>query len=111
MVAMAPKTLDEERRQISWETFEDEVRARFEPLKLEDFDEALSQVLQIGSLRDYQREFERLGNRVRGWTQKALVGMFMGGFKAEIADGIRMFRPQTVKETISLAKMKDDQVT
>ncbi|KAL6334474.1 hypothetical protein AAG906_016015 [Vitis piasezkii] len=33
---------------------------------------------------------EQLGNRVKGWTQKALVGTFMGGLKIEISDGIRM---------------------
>lgn len=51
---------------ITWEIFEDEVRARFGPSKSKDFDEALSQVRQTGSLREYQKELERLGNRVRG---------------------------------------------
>ncbi|RVW65002.1 Retrovirus-related Pol polyprotein from transposon 297 [Vitis vinifera] len=36
--------------------------------------------------------------------------MFMGGLKPEVADGIRMFKPQSVKEAISLAKMRDDQL-
>nr|CAN75225.1 hypothetical protein VITISV_035856 [Vitis vinifera] len=56
-------------------------------------------------------EFEKLGNRVQGWTQKALVGTFMGGLKSEIADGIRMFKPKSLKEAISLARMRDDQLT
>ena len=64
----------------------------------------------MGSLRDYQREFERLGNRVQGWTERALVGTFMGGLRPNISDGIRMFKPQTLKEVISLARMKDDQL-
>jgi len=34
----------------------------------------------------------------------------MGGFKSEIADGIRMFKPRTLKEAISLAKMRDEQL-
>ncbi|RVW20611.1 hypothetical protein CK203_057588 [Vitis vinifera] len=45
-------------------------------------------VRQVGSLREYQKEFERLGNRVQGWTQKALIGTFMGGLKPKIADQI-----------------------
>ena len=64
---------------MTWELFEKELWARFRPTECEDFDEALSKVQQIGSLRDYQKEFERLGNRVHGWSQKALVGSFMGG--------------------------------
>lgn len=100
---------EEEGRVLSWANFEDELWARFGPSECEDFDEALSRIKQGGSLRDYQREFERLGNRVRGWTQKALVGTFMGGLKTEISDGIRMFKPQTLKEVINLARMRDDQ--
>jgi hypothetical protein len=83
--------------------------ACFRPTNCEDFDEALFRVCQVGSLRDYQKEFERLGNRVHGWTQKALVSTFMGGLKSEITDGIRMFKPRTLKEAISLARMRDEQ--
>jgi hypothetical protein len=35
----------------------------------------------------------------------------MGGLKRDILDGIRMFKLQTLKEAISLARMKDDQLT
>ncbi|KAJ9166893.1 hypothetical protein P3X46_021582 [Hevea brasiliensis] len=82
---------------------EKELWSRFGPTDCEDFDESLSKIRQTGLLRDCQREFERLGNRVKGWTQKALVGTFMGGLKPEIAEGIRMFKPKTLKEAISLA--------
>ena len=34
----------------------------------------------------------------------------MGGLKAEIADGIQMFKPQSLKEVINLARMRDDQL-
>jgi len=83
--------------------FEDELWARFGPSECENFDEALLRIRQTGSLHEYQREFERLGNRVRGWTQKALVGTFMGGLRSDISDGIRMFKPQTLKDVISFA--------
>ncbi|KAE8676551.1 hypothetical protein F3Y22_tig00111584pilonHSYRG00153 [Hibiscus syriacus] len=78
------KAFTDKQWSISWEAFEDEVRARYRPPDSEDFDEVLS---------------------------RALVGTFMGGLKPEVADGIRMFKPQSVKEEISLAKMKDDQFT
>ncbi|XP_041009414.1 uncharacterized protein LOC121253468 [Juglans microcarpa x Juglans regia] len=35
----------------------------------------------------------------------------MGGLKAEIFDGIRMFKPQSLKEAINLAQMRDEQLT
>lgn len=48
---------------------------------------------------------------MQGWTQKALVGTFMGGLKSEISEGIQMFRPKTLKEVINLARMKNDQLS
>ena len=105
------KAYQEGGRPITWETLVDKLWERFIPTDCEDFDEALSWVEQTGSLRDYQKEFERLGNQVLGWSQKALVGTFMGGLKPEIAEDIRMFRPRTLKEAISLAHIKDDQIT
>ena len=53
-------------------------------------------------------EFEKLDNKVHGWTQKALMGTFMGGLKAEISEGIQMFKPQSLKEVINLARMRDE---
>ena len=47
---------------------------------------------------------------MHGWTPKALVGTFMGSIKPEIAVEIRMFEPKTLKEVISLAKLRDDQL-
>ncbi|KAL5762522.1 hypothetical protein ACOSP7_018786 [Xanthoceras sorbifolium] len=88
----------------------EELWARFEPTECEDFDEALSRVRQMGFLRDYPKEFERLGNRVHGWMQKALVGTFMGGLKLEITEGIRIFKPRSLKEAISLACIREDQL-
>ncbi|KAA8537020.1 hypothetical protein F0562_029498 [Nyssa sinensis] len=100
----------EEGREVTWEIFEEELWARFRPTECEDFDEALSRVKHVGSLWDYQKEFERLGNRMQGWTQKALAGTFMGGLKPELVDDIRMFKSKLLKEAISLARMRDEQL-
>ena len=34
----------------------------------------------------------------------------MGGLKPKIAEAVRMFRPRTLKDAISLARMKDEQL-
>ena len=51
---------------MTWEAFKDALWVRFGPTDCEDFDEALSHIKQVGSLLDYQSEFKKLGNRVRG---------------------------------------------
>jgi hypothetical protein len=43
----------EEGQIMTWETFEDELWARFGLTEYEDFDETLSRIKQVGSLRDY----------------------------------------------------------
>ena len=43
-----------------WGTFEEELWVRFGPLEGVNFYEALSKLQQVGSLRDYHKEFERL---------------------------------------------------
>ena len=67
---------------------------------------ALSRICQRGTLRDYQREFERLANRVDGWPQKALVGAFMCGLKDGTALEIQMFKPKTLSKATKLAKIR-----
>jgi hypothetical protein len=34
----------------------------------------------------------------------------MGGLKSEVAEGIQIIKPRTVKEAISLARMKEEQL-
>jgi hypothetical protein len=52
--------------------FEHEVVVRFGPNEYEDYDESLFGVQQHGSLHDYQAKFEKLANRVKGWSQRCL---------------------------------------
>jgi hypothetical protein len=85
MMAMASEVQKDEEALITWEIFKQELVTRFDPTDYEIFDKALACITQQGSLRDYQREFERLANREVGWPQNALVGTFLGGLKEDIA--------------------------
>lgn len=95
---------------MTWEIFKEELLARFGPTHCEDFNEALSKIIQSGSFCEYQKEVEQLSNQVKGWTQKASVETFIGGLDARKADGVRMFKPRTLKEAIGFAWMKVDQI-
>lgn len=55
-------------------------------------------------------KFERLQNKVDGWSEKALVGAFIGGLNPSISAGIHIFKPKTLMEIINLARLRDDQL-
>lgn len=82
--------------------------ARFGPSEYTNFDESLAHIKQSGTLREYQKEFERLANRVRDWPETALVGAFMGGLKPDLAAEVRVHRPRTYTEAIEIARVRDD---
>nr|GLL19764.1 hypothetical protein CK203_107764 [Ipomoea trifida] len=104
------RTYTRENREITWSLFEEELWARFGPPEGTEFNEALKKLQQTGSLHDYHEEFERLGNRVHGWSEEALLGVYMGGLKSELADVVRMFRPKILRDAMAWARMKDDQL-
>lgn len=108
MVAMDQSCLSQERRIIRWKNFEKEIMNRFGPLEYADHDEALAHIKQTGTLREYQKEFEKLANRVRDWQESALVGAFIGGLKAEIAAEVRVHQPRTYAEKIDYARLHED---
>lgn len=92
----------------TWEIFEEELRIRFGPTEGENFHAALSKIRQTGTLREYQKEFERLQNKVNNWSEEALVGTFLGGLNEAIASHVQMFAPTTLKDVIRLARLSDD---
>ena len=57
---------------------------QFGPTKYEEFDEALRWVRLSRTVRANQTHFERLAIHVNGWSEKALVGCFIGGIKATL---------------------------
>jgi hypothetical protein len=105
------KVFKRERLPITWEVFEIELLIQFGPTEVEDYDEELSRIQQDGTLREYQQEFERLANRVDGWSQKAFMGTFLGGLKQEIVSALRMFKPKTLHDAIELPQMRDDNLS
>ncbi|CAA0809627.1 Unknown protein, partial [Striga hermonthica] len=85
---------------MRWRDFKKELITRFGSSDYHDYNEALSRIKQVGSLRDYQKEFERIASRVRDWPEAALVGTFVGGLKAELAAEVRLERPGSMRAAI-----------
>ena len=95
---------------MQWEEFTQALCVRFGPSDYEDFDEALTKVRQIGTVREYQMLFERLAARVQDWPQRAMVGSYIGGLKEEIRSEVKLFGPTTLLHATSLARFQEDKL-
>ncbi|CAA0843031.1 Unknown protein, partial [Striga hermonthica] len=93
---------------MRWRDFEKELITRFGSSDYHDYNEALSRIKQVGSLRDYQKEFERIASRVRDWPEAALVGTFVGGLKAELAAEVRLDRPGSMRAAVESARLHEE---
>lgn len=69
----------EKGNEVIWETFTENLCARLGPIDCEDFDKSLLKIVQTEYLRENQNEFQWLGNQVKDWIQKTLIGTFMAG--------------------------------
>ncbi|CAA0815832.1 Unknown protein, partial [Striga hermonthica] len=86
----------------------DNLLTRFGTSNYHNYNEALTRIRQIGNLRDYLKEFERLACRVRGWPETVLVGAFIGGLKFYLAAEVRLERPETMHAAMEVARRRED---
>ena len=76
----------------SWSTFLKSLQVRFSPSKLEDYQQKLSKLVQVGTVLEYQEEFENLSNQVDGLLESFLLSCFISGLKPNIHHGFAYFR-------------------
>jgi hypothetical protein len=78
---------------------------KYEPTKFKDHFGDLTKLWQVGSVRDYQTEFERLLSCVGKLSSQHLLGYFMSGLKETIRTEVQAARPTTLTEAIRLAQL------
>ncbi|XP_077251400.1 uncharacterized protein LOC143890563 [Tasmannia lanceolata] len=97
-------------KNMEWKGLTLALCVRFGPTDFHEFDSTLNKLQQTASVREYQKQFERLSNMVEGWTEKALVGTFVGGLKDELAGEVQVFCPKTLNDAIGLARMIEEKI-
>jgi hypothetical protein len=65
----------------------------------------LFKLKQTTSVAEYQREFERLCNRVTGLSPIAIDDCFVSGLKFHIQNDLAIHRPTNISQAIGLAKL------
>nr|GEV21375.1 NB-ARC domains-containing protein [Tanacetum cinerariifolium] len=86
----------------TWARFEENVKNRFGPSKYGDLKGALSKLLQLGTVEDYQQEFEKLMNRVTDMSDSLLISFYIYGLKLHLQREILVSRPTTMGDAFSL---------
>ncbi|GJU61849.1 ty3-gypsy retrotransposon protein [Tanacetum coccineum] len=87
----------------TWARFEESVKNPFGPSKYEDPNEALSKLLQLGTVEDYQREFEKLMNRVTDIPDSLLISFYISGLKLHLQRELLVSKPTTLGDVFLLA--------
>ena len=81
------------------------VRNRFGPSKFKDPQGALSKLLQIGSVVEYQSEFEKLMYRVTDISDTLLISFYISGLKLSLQRELLRARPTSLGDAFSLARV------
>ncbi|GJX70629.1 hypothetical protein Tco_0307800 [Tanacetum coccineum] len=83
--------------------FEESVKNRFGPSKYEDPQWALSKLLQLGVVEDYQLEFVKLMNKVTDIPDSLLISFYISGLKLNLQHELLVSRPTMLGDAFSLA--------
>ena len=91
----------------NWDRFVESVKNRFGPSKYEDPQGALSKLLQTGTVEDYQREFEKLMNRVTDIPESLLISFYVSGHKIHLQRELLVSKPTTLGDAFALARITE----
>ncbi|GKE31154.1 ty3-gypsy retrotransposon protein [Tanacetum coccineum] len=89
----------------TWDRFVESVKSHFGPSKYKYPQRALSKLLQLGTVEDYQREFENLMNRVTDIPDSLLISFYISGLKLNLQHELLVSRPTTLGDVFSLARI------
>ncbi|KAD3639974.1 hypothetical protein E3N88_29197 [Mikania micrantha] len=86
-----------------WEELVNALTTNFGPAKFQNPDEYLCSIKQNGSVQEYRLEFVKRSSRVSNWPGHCLLGVFLNGLKEELRADVRIHKPRTVYNAMSLA--------
>ncbi|KAG8384912.1 hypothetical protein BUALT_Bualt04G0167500 [Buddleja alternifolia] len=89
-----------------WGEYVRALNDRFGALLYEDPMSELVNLKQNGSIREYLDKFDELMNCVE-LPEPYAISCFLGGLKSDVVVHVRMFKPRTLQDDISLAKLQE----
>ncbi|GKC86150.1 ty3-gypsy retrotransposon protein, partial [Tanacetum coccineum] len=91
----------------TWDRFVESFKNRFRRSEYEDPEGALSKLLQLGTVKDYQQEFEKLMNRVMDIPDSLLISFYISGLKINLQHELLVSRPTTLGDSFFLARITE----
>nr|GEX25658.1 hypothetical protein [Tanacetum cinerariifolium] len=91
----------------NWEGFLESVHNRFGPCKFEDPHRALSKLSQLGTVAQYQSDFEKLVNRVTEIPKKLLISFYISGLELSLQQELLVSKPTTLSDAFSLSRVTE----
>ncbi|GJV06287.1 hypothetical protein Tco_1343943 [Tanacetum coccineum] len=91
---------------VGFYRFEESVKNRFGPSKYEDSKGALLKLLQLGTVEDYQREFEKLMNRVTVIPDSLLICFYISWLKLHLQQELSVSKPTILGTSAGLEANK-----
>jgi hypothetical protein len=88
-----------------WEMYAEQALKRFGNV-FEDPMVELKNLKQTSIVQVYQDQFEELLNRLE-LTESLAISLFIGGLRDEIGMPVRMFKPSTLSDLFTMAKMQE----
>lgn len=89
----------------TWDDFTHALELRFGPSAYENHQKALFKLQQTSTVSEYQKEFEKVCNRVIGLPTVAILDCFISGLRTEIQHEMAITQPSTISQDIGLAKL------
>ncbi|KAJ4980355.1 hypothetical protein NE237_031192 [Protea cynaroides] len=94
----------------SWIEFETALKFHFGQSAYDDPQGALTKLIQIKTVSEYQTQFEELSSKVFGLSEQFFKSYFISGLKPEIRRKVVAHQPITLHHAIGLARLQEDRI-
>ena len=88
---------------ITWPLLKEGLYTCYGPTEFDDFFGDLTKLKQMGSVREYQSQFERLLSRVGKLPPAQQVGCFISGLKEHLRIDVQALKPASLSAAVGLA--------
>jgi hypothetical protein len=90
---------------VTWESLKVALHIHYGLTVFEDHFGDLTKLQQVGTVRDYQLQFEQLLSRVGKLSIPHQLGCFVSGLKGDLRTEVQALKPSTLTEAIGLARL------